>query len=112
MSKPLAVRPSSILHAAGDAATSFGVLRSLDMDATRMETRRVTRENENGRMVPTTEKIINISTAVRNLQEFYLLDQENVAKNLLENAPWIRYLERRRGGNQGELTIEMGVYVE
>lgn len=111
MSKPLTIRPSSVLHAAGDISTSFGVLNSVELDATKVETRKYNQPDEKGTMKPQSEKIVVVKTLAKGRGDMYLVDQENMAVSIMEESPWIRTMERRPG-SQDSVQLDVGVRIE
>lgn len=111
MGKPLTIRPSSVLHAAADASTSFGVLNSVDFEATKVVPRSYQQPDEKGTVRTVNEKLTIVRTVAKGRGDMYLLDQENIAASLMESAPWIRTLERRPG-TQDSVQLDVGVRIE
>ena len=113
MSRPLKQRPSSILHAAGEAATVLGEVSQLEMDATRAQSQIVKKVAADGKITWGNEQYLPIKVIVEGGEKYLLIDQERVAKAAIEERPWIRYIERTAAGATGvNMALEVGIRID
>jgi len=101
MTRSINQQPSAIVDAAGSVAAHLGDLDSI--------TAVFTPGQDNGGK-PLEPGQINVITKIANLNQELLLMQERVAKNALENRPWVREIRRIGAvGKSGELIITLQV---
>lgn len=115
ISRPLKQRPSAILHAAGDVATVFGDLQSIEMtsedpSAGTNNRRRVNNRNPNPAAAASGIVVVDASVDP-GVDRSLLVDQERVALSAMESRPWIRFIERE-GDSKKTMSLRIGVQVE
>lgn len=93
--------PSSALDAAARAASEFGQVTKLEMHEADIK------RDHLGK--PAGQVLVKINVAE---DEGLLLDQEQIARAVIERSPWVRSIERPvRGGRVG-MSLEIGVQVK
>ena len=112
MSKPLKQKPSSIIDAAARAAGTFGQLKRVEFETSKVTTKRVQKKDDKGNLVWTNEAVLPVQTVVEGAQNYLLVDQERIAKTAVHEKPWVRYMERQRSGALNTMAIEVGVAIE
>ena len=109
MDKPFEQRPSSMIYAAGEAASTLGDLVSLELEKNQMENKTEIAKAEGGSSERRNISVLPIDIAVNTSQAPLLMTQEDRAKNALSNRPWIRQIERI--GSQSDQYMNLKISV-
>tara|TARA_R110000868_G_scaffold218576_1_gene469019 strand:+ start:165135 stop:166250 length:1116 start_codon:yes stop_codon:yes gene_type:complete len=101
MSIPLP--PSTLVHNAGEVGAMFGDLKSIEMGT-------VSRSLKGRSVAATTGYgVYDVDLKVEAPNNSLLLDQERIAKTVVESMPWIKYVERPQAGIENELKVGIQV---
>ena len=112
MDKPFEQRPSSMIYAAGEAAGALGELTSLRLSKNKITNKAEVIKTEGGSPERRNISVLPVDVVVNNLDTALLIDQERLAKNTLEDRPWIRRIERTGRQADQELDLEISVRVD
>ena len=112
MAKPFEQRPSSMIYAAGEAASTVGDLVSLELLKRKMENRTEVVKTGEGSTERRNISVLPVNVVVGNLDTPLLLNQERLAKRALEDRPWVRQIERTGSQTDQDVNLEISVRVD
>ncbi|MFT7144185.1 MAG: hypothetical protein ACI9TY_000411 [Alphaproteobacteria bacterium] len=102
MNETLPMPPSTLIHTAGEVGAMFGDLLRIDLGQKTVRKR--------GRQVATVAKdYYEVTMKVKTPANALLLDQERIAKTVVESMPWIKYIERPANGSSKEFKVGVQV---
>lgn len=94
MKKPMRLEPSKVLHAAAEVGAEFGTVRSVSYGVA---------SDVVGK--PDSDQIVMTKIELENFNNELLVDQETLAKKVIDDHPWVRVIERK--SNQNQLDVEI-----
>lgn len=109
MDKPLQQRPSSLIYAAGEAATALGELQFLEMVTNQSQTETETIITDEGTQERRNIRVLPINVTVGGAGRYMLLDQERLAKSAVRERPWVRQIERNGRQDDEDMDLEIQV---
>jgi hypothetical protein len=113
--RPMTQRPSSILYAAAEAAKPFGTVTSIDMTTNDMTAADATyADPKTGKKQTIPGEVMTVVVHVQTDGQPLLVDQEAVAKSVMTQRPWIRFIERQHSGgmNDRDIVLRIGVMIQ
>ena len=109
MDKPFAQRPSAMIYAAGEAASTLGKLTSLELAKNQIKNKTEVTQTDSGGTERQNISVLPMSVVVENAGSPLLMRQESKAQRTLNDRPWIRKIERT--GNQTDQEMELTITV-
>ncbi|MAI08024.1 MAG: hypothetical protein CMF61_03605 [Magnetococcales bacterium] len=103
MDETVPLPPSTLLHGAGVAAAQLGEVRSIQIGASSSGKR------GRGPVRFVTGGVMDINVRVNFPESSLLLDQERIAKTVIESTPWLKYIEKPVGTGG---IVKLGVQVK
>lgn len=102
MNKTLPAPPSTLVHNAGEIGALFGELQLVEVGE---KTQRKTRGKQRAVKTNYFEVLVKSEPP----QNALLVDQERIAKSVIESMPWVKYIEKPMVGRSNEFKIGVQV---